>query len=152
MNNIDLQFETTFSPLPDSSDLIRWATLALEGLTPELTIRLVNSDEIQTLNRDYRNKDKPTNVLSFPFEAPPGIDIDLLGDIIICPQVVFEEAQAQGKPYLDHFAHILIHGVLHLLGYDHLEEQEAEQMESKEIGLLAELNIRNPYGEEFDHA
>ncbi|NCX94144.1 MAG: rRNA maturation RNase YbeY [Gammaproteobacteria bacterium] len=113
---------------------------------------LVNSDEIQTLNRDYRNKDKPTNVLSFPFEAPPGIDIDLLGDIIICPQVVFEEAQAQGKPYLDHFAHILIHGVLHLLGYDHLEEQEAEQMESKEIGLLAELNIRNPYGEEFDHA
>ena len=111
----------------------------------ELTIRFVDEEESQALNRDYREKDKPTNVLSFPFENPPGITLPLLGDLIICHAVVAREAEEQHKPLAHHYAHMVVHGTLHLMGYDHIEEQEAEEMEQLERELLATLNIPDPY-------
>ncbi len=111
----------------------------------QLTIRIVDEGEIQQLNRDYRDKDRPTNVLSFPFEAPPGVDLPLLGDIVIAASVVSSEADGQHKPLEAHWAHMVIHGVLHLLGYDHISSTEAEEMEGMEIQLLKDLNYPNPY-------
>ena len=111
----------------------------------ELTIRLVNEAEITELNHTYRNNNKATNVLSFPADLPEHIDIPLLGDMIICPSVVKREATEQHKALSSHWAHMVIHGTLHLLGYDHINEREAEEMENLEIQLLAGLGIDNPY-------
>ncbi len=111
----------------------------------QLTIRITDEAEITELNRTYRGKDKPTNVLSFPFEAPPGVELPLLGDIIICASVVADEAVQQDKPLQAHWAHMVVHGVLHLLGYDHMEDAEAQEMEGLEIELLAGLGYANPY-------
>ena len=97
------------------------------------------------LNHEYRGKDKPTNVLSFPFEAPPGIELDLLGDLIICRQVVEKEAEEQSKPLLAHWAHMVVHGSLHLLGYDHIEDDEAEEMESLETEIMQTMGFEDPY-------
>jgi len=152
MIELDLQNALQSAPagLPDEAQLQRWVEAVLEACGPEretsqLTIRLVEEAEIQELNRTYRHKDKPTNVLSFPFEAPPGVEIPLLGDIIICASVVAQEATEQGKPLEAHWAHMVIHGTLHLLGYDHLEDEEAEQMEGLEIALLGGLGYADPY-------
>ncbi len=146
---VDLQIATDTPALPSEKQLTEWASLAandrIEG--GEITIRLVDKDESQTLNRTYRNNDKPTNVLSFPFEAPEGVDIDLLGDLVICAQVVAEEAVQQHKQPLDHWAHLVIHGMLHLLGYDHIQDDEAQAMETLETLLLAQLGIGDPYQE-----
>ncbi|WP_426369186.1 rRNA maturation RNase YbeY [Pseudocolwellia sp. HL-MZ7] len=135
--------------LPSTEQLQLWAETALSTLEndPELTIRLVESQESQELNHQYRQKEKPTNVLSFPFEVPEGIDLNLLGDLVICSDVVNQEAKEQNKQNLDHWAHLVIHGCLHLLGYDHIEEDEAVEMESLEIKLLSTLGIDNPYQE-----
>ena len=126
-----------------------WVKVAIGDAVddPELKIRIVDSEEIQALNRDYRGKDKPTNVLSFPFESPPGIELSLLGDIIICAEVVLNEAEEQNKAIEAHWAHMVIHGVLHLLGYDHIEDVEAEEMEGLEITILTGLGYTNPYQE-----
>ena len=97
------------------------------------------------LNLTYRGKDKPTNVLSFPFEAPPGIEMPLLGDLIICRQVVEQEASEQGKPLEAHWAHMVVHGSLHLLGYDHIEDDEAEEMEGLETEIMLALGYEDPY-------
>ncbi|WP_288791436.1 rRNA maturation RNase YbeY, partial [uncultured Enterobacter sp.] len=97
------------------------------------------------LNLTYRGKDKPTNVLSFPFEAPPGIEMPLLGDLIICRQVVEQEAKEQQKPLEAHWAHMVVHGSLHLLGYDHIEDDEAEEMESLETEIMLALGYEDPY-------
>lgn len=110
-----------------------------------MVVRIVDADESQILNRDYRGKDKPTNVLSFPFEAPPGVPCEHLGDLVVCLPVLQAEAAAQQKPLNDHFAHLVIHGVLHLQGYDHIEDEEAEQMETLEVELLQRLGITDPY-------
>jgi len=133
--------------VPAEERFEQWVAAALAGRLDEaqLTIRVTDEAEIRELNATYRGKDKPTNVLSFPFEAPPGVDLPLLGDIIICAQVVAEEAAEQEKPLEAHWAHMVIHGTLHLLGYDHLEEDEAEEMEGLEIRLLADLGYANPY-------
>lgn len=146
---IDIQIATNYPTLPTESELEEWvnAVLSSEGTQGAICIRFADETEIQTLNREYRDKDKPTNVLSFPFEVPEGIEDDQLGDIIICPSVIEREAKEQSKALNDHFAHMLVHGTLHLLGYDHLEDQEAQDMEAKEIQILAALNIENPYGE-----
>jgi len=111
----------------------------------ELTVRFVDADESRALNRDYRGKDRPTNVLSFPFEAPPGVALPLLGDLVICHPVVAREATEQHKPLAEHYAHLVIHGTLHLLGHDHLEEAEAEAMERLEREILAGFGIADPY-------
>lgn len=144
---LDLQLACEADNLPTQADFERWCEQVLaERLDEaELTIRLVEPEESQTLNRDYRGKDKPTNVLSFPFEAPPGVELSLLGDLVICAEVVAAEAAEQGKPLAHHWAHMVIHGLLHLLGYDHIDEQEAEQMEGLERAILAQLDIPDPY-------
>jgi probable rRNA maturation factor len=123
------------------------ADLYLKKNTPEVLVRIVTPDEIQTLNATYRHKDYATNVLSFPFQAPPGIDAPFLGDIIICHQVLKTEAESQNKTLLDHYAHMLIHGFLHLHGYDHIRQNDAQIMENLEKIILQQLNIANPYEE-----
>lgn len=146
---LDLQIALEHSPLPSQAEFETWVRVAL-GQTmdeAELTIRLVDIAESQALNATYRGKDKPTNVLSFPFEAPPGMDLPLLGDLVICVAVVEQEAIEQNKPLQAHWAHMVIHGCLHLLGYDHIIDDEAEEMESLETQLIEGLGFSNPYKE-----
>lgn len=133
--------------LPDHSLFVEWISQALpESNTEyEVTVRIVDEQESQMLNKQYREKDKPTNVLSFPFEAPVGIELPLLGDLVICRQVVEKEAVEQKKVPLHHWAHMCIHGILHLRGYDHINEDEAEEMESLETEILSRFSIPNPY-------
>lgn len=111
----------------------------------EITIRIVDEAESHELNLTYRGKDKPTNVLSFPFEVPEGIELPLLGDLIICRQVVEKEAQEQQISLESHWAHLAIHGTLHLLGYDHIEDAEAEEMEGLETEIMQSLGFEDPY-------
>ncbi len=145
--DLDIQLATEAKQLPSQQQLTDWTELALNGRRndAELTIRIVDEAESQTLNNDYRGKNKPTNVLSFPFEGPEGVELDLLGDIVICAPVVALEAQQQHKNIENHWAHMVIHGTLHLLGYDHIEDQEAQEMESLETQLLAQIDIADPY-------
>lgn len=145
---LDLQLacEET-SGLPDEALFQRWVDAVIPPFQEEseLTIRLVDVAESHELNLTYRGKDKPTNVLSFPFEAPPGIEMPLLGDLIICRQVVEQEASEQGKPLEAHWAHMVVHGSLHLLGYDHIEDDEAEEMEGLETEIMLALGYEDPY-------
>jgi len=145
---LDLQVvcENT-ADLPDESQFHRWLSAAVTPFQPEseVTVRLVDEAESHELNLTYRGKDKPTNVLSFPFEAPPGIELPLLGDLIICRQVVEQEAAEQGKSPEAHWAHMVVHGTLHLLGYDHIEDDEAEEMESLETEIMLALGYPDPY-------
>lgn len=136
--------------LPSEELLTEWVTAALNGRLEqaELSIRIVDTEESQQLNNQYRGKDKPTNVLSFPFEMPEGITLDLLGDLVICAEVVAREAQEQNKPLMHHWSHMVIHGVLHLLGFDHINNEEAEEMEQLEREILASLDIPDPYTEQ----
>lgn len=140
------------SELPTEQQLTQWASAALASRTdidePELTVRIVDEEESQQLNFEYRGKDKPTNVLSFPFEAPAHVPLPLLGDLIVCKQVVAREAVEQGKTSQAHWAHMIVHGCLHLLGYDHIEDEEAEEMEGIERIVLAELGFEDPYKDE----
>ncbi|MEH6358956.1 MAG: rRNA maturation RNase YbeY [Pseudomonadales bacterium] len=142
--------------VPTAANIEQWVQQVLSNQLdaapfPELSIQVVNEQTISELNETYRHKSGPTNVLSFPFEAPPGLPEEeaeaLLGDIVICAQVVANEAQQQHKSLQAHWAHMIVHGVLHLLGYDHLDDEEADQMESLEIQLLSELAFPNPYQE-----
>ena len=150
---LDLQIALDMPGLPAATDLRRWAEAALAGANyardAELTIRIVNEVESTALNETYRHKQGPTNVLSFPSEAPPEVESPLLGDIVICAPVVLREAIHQGKTLAAHWAHLVAHGVLHLLGYDH-DEAHAEAMESLEIRILAGLGYPDPYGDPRD--
>jgi len=147
---LDLQIALDLPVLPNEADFRRWAEAALAGAgyakEAELTLRIVNEAEITALNETYRRKQGPTNVLSFPFEAPPEVDSSLLGDIVICAPVVLREAVSQGKTPEAHWAHLVAHGVLHLLGYDH-DETQAAAMESLEIRILTDLGYADPYGD-----
>ena len=152
--DIELQLDVQLAvknehDLPTEEQFSLWATAALLNRTeyeePEMTIRIVDEEESQQLNHEYRGKDKPTNVLSFPFEAPAHVPIPLLGDLIVCKQVVEREAIEQGKALTSHWAHMVIHGCLHLLGYDHIEDEEAEEMEAIEKIVMAKLGLDDPY-------
>lgn len=134
--------------LPAADDFQHWVSAVLEHHqidAAELTIRAVDSDESQQLNATYRGKDKPTNVLSFPFDNAIPLPVRLLGDLVICVPVMQQEATEQGKDIHHHWAHLVIHGTLHLLGYDHIEDDDAEQMEHLEIELLEQFAIPDPY-------
>ena len=145
--HLDVQRATSCSPLPTDADLTLWAAAAVGEHRPEaeISLRLVDEDESQALNGQYRGKDKPTNVLSFPADIPPELGLPLLGDLVICAQVVAQEAEQQHKALADHWAHMVVHGTLHLLGYDHIEDDEAEIMENLETRILAQLGIEDPY-------
>lgn len=141
-----VQRAATHDPLPADDTFGRWVRAALQGReSAELTIRIVEPEESRRLNARYRGKDAPTNVLSFPADLPDGVCPELLGDVVICAAVVAAEANEQGKPESAHWAHLTIHGVLHLLGHDHRSEAAAEAMEGLEIDLLESLGIPNPY-------
>ncbi len=143
---LDLQLATRAEEFPGEHQLQAWAQTAWlgEGET-EVTLRVVDEEESRQLNREYRGRDKPTNVLSFPFEAPAGIPVSLLGDLVICANVLTREANEQHKDPLAHWAHMVIHGMLHLQGYDHQTAGEAQAMESLEVQLLSRLGFPDPY-------
>lgn len=145
--DISLQIATTAAALPTEATLQQWVETVLTGRrqTAEVNLRLVDRPEIQHLNRQYRGQDKPTNVLSFPADFPEGVDIPFLGDIVICAGVIEQEASDQDKTPEAHWAHMVIHGCLHLLGYDHIEDTEAETMEALETQLLSQLGYPCPY-------
>ena len=145
--DLDVQIACNTDNLPTQHHFITWASAALQGHRDEaeLSIRLIDEDESAALNLQYRQKNGPTNVLSFPADLPAELALPLLGDLAICKQVVEREAIEQHKACLDHWAHMVIHGTLHLLGYDHIADDEAEEMEALEIALLKTLNISNPY-------
>jgi probable rRNA maturation factor len=154
--NIDIDYQVAddslrASYLPDLPTLERWVSQSLQELarndTVQLGIRVVDEQEITQLNAQYRHKNQATNVLAFPYESLPGVDVPLLGDIVICAPVVAHQAKEQGKSAEQHWAHMVIHGVLHLLGYDHINETEADEMETTEIKILSKLGFPNPYGE-----
>ena len=143
---LDVQRATTVQPLPENRQFEIWVATALRDHAPAvLTVRLVEIAEMHQLNRRFRGKDAATNVLSFPAELPDTIELPLLGDVVLCAPVVAEEARLQGKSPEAHWAHLTIHGVLHLLGHDHQEPGEAAVMEGLEIKLLESLGFPNPY-------
>ena len=145
---LEVQYALEDAELPTQQDFLAWALAALKrcGKPVELVIRVVDEAESRDLNRRYRGKDQATNVLSFPFEAPPGIESRHLGDVVICAPVVKREALEQCKQASDHWAHMVVHGVLHLCGYDHQSEQDAEEMEALEKLILQDMGIADPYG------
>lgn len=150
MLELDLQ-RATDAAAPDDAAFRRWCELALRqrSADSEMTIRLIDEAEGRELNHTYRHKDYATNVLSFPADVPDDLlDIPLLGDLVICVPVVEREAAEQGKALQAHWAHLVIHGCLHLLGYDHIEDDEAEEMEALERELLAELGHPDPYADD----
>jgi probable rRNA maturation factor len=151
---MEMQVALRTPGLPKKADLQHWVTAALTsaGYTDdaEMVIRIVDEAESTALNQSYRHKQGATNVLSFPFEAIPGVDVNLLGDIVICAPVVLREAVLQHKDPMAHWAHIVTHGVLHLLGYDHQNGIQAKAMEALESRILTSLGYPDPYGDFTD--
>lgn len=157
--NIEIQNPCTFADIPDIKQLDQWVQVTQQLLEKEsdvsLTVRIVDEEEGQALNTDFRGKEYPTNVLSFPYEKPQfSIDYgddeepddeNYLGDLVICHPIVQKEAQTQEKTLDQHWAHLFIHGVLHLQGFDHISDAEAEEMETLEIAILGQLGYPNPY-------
>lgn len=146
MNPVLLNNATEAS-VPSVEQFNTWVNAVIQqhGNYFQVSIEIVDEATSQDLNKTYRGKDKPTNVLSFSLELPEFVKEDLIGDLAICAQVVEQEALEQNKPINNHWAHLTIHGALHLLGYDHIDNIEAEEMESLEIKLLGQLDIQNPY-------
>ena len=152
--NINLDIQREADALPKDEELLKWLTKILSAEQhgdAELTIRFVDEEESAGLNKQYRHKTGATNVLSFPFEVPPEVEdeakLNLLGDLIICAEVVKSEAKEQKKQELAHWAHMVVHGTLHLLGYDHQTDADANIMETKEIHILSQLGYSDPYRE-----
>ncbi|MDH5323902.1 MAG: rRNA maturation RNase YbeY [Gammaproteobacteria bacterium] len=139
---------------PDQKTLERWIVAAAAAVPEkksndhiQLTVRVVDESEMTQLNQTYRNKTGSTNVLSFPAELPEDLPLPLLGDVLVCAPVVRREALEQHKSLEQHWAHMIVHGVLHLMGYDHISDEEAETMEALEVAILAKLDFPNPYTE-----
>ena len=148
---VEIQFTVEGQALPPASAFRIWAGAALADMDrdAELVIRITDEAESRQLNREYRDKDKPTNVLSFPFEEPEGVPAEeignQLGDLVICAPVVEREAVEQNKTPAAHWAHMVVHGVLHLRGFDHENEADAQVMEDKEREVLDGLGFSDPY-------
>lgn len=144
---LDIQIADDTLAAPAQPLFQAWLAGALEGLREdaEVSIRIVDAAESRSLNHQYRGKDKATNVLSFPADLPPELEIPLLGDLVICAPVVAAEALEQGKTCEAHWAHMAIHGVLHLIGYDHIDDDQAEAMEALETEILGRLGFKPPY-------
>jgi len=134
------------SELPSEEKLQQWAQAAYQGDSEVIvSMQVVAGDEMRALNKEYRGKDRPTNVLSFPMDLPDEIGINLLGDLAFCDEVIEVEAKQQAKSLEAHWAHMVVHGMLHLQAYDHIEDDEAELMEAKEIEIMKTLGFDNPY-------
>lgn len=132
--------------IPDIDSLQSWAQSAcLDDDDVVASLQIVSRNEMQELNNTYRGKDWPTNVLSFPMQLPEEVELNLLGDIALCADIIISEAAVLGISMQAHWAHMVVHGMLHLQGYDHIEETEAEAMESMEINVLKKLGFDNPY-------
>jgi probable rRNA maturation factor len=148
----DLMSETPDSgedDVPEPALLESWARAAYLNDVPAVaSILVTTAEEIQQLNKQYRGKDRPTNVLSFPMDSPEGVDLCLLGDIALCAQVIKQEAREQSKSVMAHWAHMVVHGMLHLQGFDHIDDDEAEAMEQQEIFILNQLGFDDPYKED----
>lgn len=146
---VDIQNDDFLSGIPESSQFLRWVKAALQEDYDrfEQTIRIVNEAESRALNRQYRNKDNSTNVLSFPAEIPH-IDYQCLGDLVICAPVVAREAVEQRKSIDAHWAHLVVHGMLHLQGFDHVDGPDADKMEALEVKILSTMGYSNPYNSE----
>ncbi len=150
VRDIEVQRMSHSSPLPSDDEFRLWVEKALNDYhqDAEVLIRIVDVQEITELNEHYRHKKGPTNILSFPFEIPECVQgLNLLGDLVVCAGVLTQEAEIQKKALKDHWAHIIIHGILHLINYDHINEKDAIEMEAKEILILQQLHIDNPYQE-----
>ncbi len=146
--NVHIELQRTLDTGPAEADIQCWVEAALhheQRDNTELTVRIVDEAESEALNSRYRDKDYPTNVLSFAYDIPDEVEMNLLGDLVICAPVVQREAQEQGKTEQAHWAHMIVHGVLHLLGFDHLNDSDAQDMERHEIAILAELGFPDPY-------
>jgi len=143
---VDLQNDETFDLVPSEQQFRQWITAALQKAYPRLeqTIRIVGETESRELNNRYRGKDSATNVLAFPGDNEL-LDYDCLGDLVICAPVVAAEASQQGKPVEAHWAHMVVHGMLHLQGFDHQSDDDTRQMETLEIKILRALGYTNPY-------
>ncbi|KAF1703551.1 rRNA maturation RNase YbeY [Pseudoxanthomonas kaohsiungensis] len=148
--DVSVSYAAPRTGVPAATSFRKWVAAALRGRIREadLAIRIVGAKEGRALNRHYRGKDYATNVLSFPAELPEGVKMPLLGDLVICAPVVAREAKEQHKLAVAHYAHLTVHGVLHLLGWDHDDDKEAEAMEQLERDILAELGLPDPYAEE----
>jgi len=146
-NHISLEVAEAHLNHPSESDIYSWVSGVLEheGRAGEVSVVVIDGPAMAELNQQYRGKDGPTNVLSFPADLPEGIPLALLGDIVLCSPLVEKEAQQQGKTTEAHWTHLVVHGTLHLLGYDHENDEDAEQMERREIEIQADFGIANPY-------
>lgn len=146
MLDLDIQYpDDNPDGLPEPASFTRWINAAIGDTPTALTLRLTDAGEMAELNNQYRGKAYATNVLSFPLEFPDETGIPYIGDIVICPDVVAREATEQDKPLEAHYAHLCVHGVLHLFGYDHETEMDAEEMEMLETQILAKLGYPDPY-------
>lgn len=145
--DIEIQLASHTSTLPSDDELKTWLNSAAqpEYAGYEVCLRIVDVAEITELNAQYRHKDQPTNVLSFPADIPAELELPILGDIVICSAVVAEQAQQQNKSLNAHWAHMCIHGMLHLQGFDHIDDEQAQEMETLEIALLNQLGYPSPY-------
>ena len=145
--DVAIEYACPRAGLPAAVSFRKWVAAALKGRIREadLAIRIVGAREGRSLNRHYRGKDYATNVLSFPAELPEGVRLPLLGDIVLCAPVVAREAKEQKKALVEHYAHLTVHGALHLLGWNHEDAREADAMEQLEREILAELGIGDPY-------
>ena len=148
---VDVQWAVEGEGLPSEQEIKTWVEAVLMQeqndivAEVELTVRIASEEEVAELNQQYRQKQGSTNVLSFPVDEGLPLDVPLLGDLVICAPVVEKEAKQQNKTLLSHWAHMVVHGTLHLLGYDHIEADQAEAMEQKEIAVLQGLGFSNPY-------
>jgi len=144
--DVIVQYALSAPNLPSAAQINAWAAAAAFNLNPmEVVARVVGDAESAQLNQHYRQQSGPTNVLSFPFEPPPGVEANLLGDLVLCAPVIVREAREQGKPALAHWAHMIVHGMLHLQGYDHQTDGEAHDMETREREIMERLGFENPY-------